>query len=628
VTGIELPDGQYFNCPVDLHPDAGGQTRAMLMRNRIFTRECGIAPTILTFNPVTDLEERREKLLERGLLLEEISTRNIYAHYRQSGWGPPPADGRTAAPVEDLGDRLVQEETFPDGSPWRKTYRISDKGRVHEYLRVDGTPYLRIPSFVFGQPPTWPQSILQIDEREMVVGEFTSLGQWFRRWIRELADDRRSFVFIDSRHSSHHIIPMRAPHIHLVYVLHNIHVAKPRHWSSEQSVMYRRLMPRVGGMNALVTLTQRQQDDIAERLGRTTNMFVVPNPVDPPSLPTPPPVRDQFQVTVVARLEPQKRLTHAVAAFAGVLEQVPQARLDIFGEGSQRARLEEEIRSHGIEHAVTLRGHDPKARDALWTSSVFMMTSSFEGYPLSTLESMSHGCPVVSYDIKYGPREQITDGVDGFIVADMDIAAMTDRVVKLLRSPELVSQMSQAARDKALLHSPLRFAQDWQRVLRNVVDLKPRRTHIDEAVFQLTRLRVASRRRRIRQQLPASVVTAPIRLRPSDELELAGRLSVRGHSQQSDLASAVVTLTAVEHGSGLALALPVQVTHKDNVFTVRSRFPVSRLRDGVEDLDGVRLRLRLVWENSSWETFVGHRGPSSGVEVGSAVDGTVMFNVH
>ena len=44
------------------------------------------------------------------------------------------------------------------------------------------------------------------------------------------------------------------------------------------------------------------------------------------------------------------------------------------------------------------------------------MTSSFEGYPLSTLESMSRGCPVVSYDIKYGPREQITDGVDGFLV--------------------------------------------------------------------------------------------------------------------------------------------------------------------------------------------------------------------
>ena len=62
------------------------------------------------------------------------------------------------------------------------------------------------------------------------------------------------------------------------------------------------------------------------------------------------------------------------------------------------------------------------------------MTSSFEGYPLSTLESMGRGCPVVSYDIKYGPREQITDGVDGFLVPPGDTELLAQRVIELLRS--------------------------------------------------------------------------------------------------------------------------------------------------------------------------------------------------
>ena len=74
------------------------------------------------------------------------------------------------------------------------------------------------------------------------------------------------------------------------------------------------------------------------------------------------------------------------------------------------------------------------------------MTSSFEGYPLSTLESMSRGCPVVSYDIKYGPREQISDGVEGFLVPAGDVELLAQRVIELLRSPELVRRMSAAAR--------------------------------------------------------------------------------------------------------------------------------------------------------------------------------------
>ena len=82
----ELPTGRYLSCPIDLSPDAGGQTRAMLMRNRIFVTEGGVKPMVATFNARTDLPERRAMLLERGLLLPEISTPNIYEHYRNNPW--------------------------------------------------------------------------------------------------------------------------------------------------------------------------------------------------------------------------------------------------------------------------------------------------------------------------------------------------------------------------------------------------------------------------------------------------------------------------------------------------------------------------------------------------------------
>ena len=146
--------------------------------------------------------------------------------------------------------------------------------------------------------------------------------------------------------------------------------------------------------------------------------------------------------------------------------------MEIYGRGSRTDGIQRVIDRLGLGGSVTMKGHDPRARDALWRSSAFMMTSLFEGYPLSTLESFSHGCPVVSYDIKYGPREQITEGEDGFLVEAGDIRAMADRVIELLKDPALVSRMSKAARAKATQHGYDRFLSDWGTVLNAAVEQK------------------------------------------------------------------------------------------------------------------------------------------------------------
>jgi len=619
VTDLQLPAGRYLTCPIDVSPDAGGQTRALLMRNRLFVSEAGISPLVLSFSARNDLTERRQRLLELGLIVEEISTPNIYEHYREHGWGATSGPVADPIPVDSF---RRHDETFPDGSPWRRVYQ-DDDGRpaYFDYLHEDGSPFLRIPKFIFQEPSTWPKKIQQLDRTGEVVGEFGAVGHWFRRWIRELTEDQRSFVFVDSRFNAQHIVPMRAPNVHLIYVLHNIHVLGKRHWSSETTHIYRRLLDRVDGMDAMVTLTDRQRDDIAARRGRTDNLFVVPNPVDLPPAPEDQ-VRDPALVAIVARLEHQKRLEDAIRAFALVVEQVPTARLDIYGSGKRRRDLQQEIDRLGLGGSVTLKGHDPLARDALWRASAFLMTSSYEGYPLSTLESLSHGCPVVSYDIKYGPREQITDGVDGYLVERGDIAALAERVIRLLRSPQLVAEMSAAATQKAAQHSKARFVQTWQGVLEGVVDRKPRRTTVDRVDVDITDLRLVS---------PLPRLPAPVRGRSltegrataQDRLVLTAEVTVEGRSRESTLESAVWSLAAVDHASGTWTDLPLDVRRDDNRFTVTARPVVADLVADAPPGADVRLRLRMVWHNSSWQTFVKRPPMEAGIEV-SFHDGEVL----
>jgi len=568
-----MPQGRYLSCALSVPTDSGGQTRALLMRNRIFALEGGVRPDVLTFGAAADYDKRRQTLLERGLLTEQIELLNIYEHYRERGWGGQEPIGERLA---DLGAHRIREDLTPDGAPWRVVYRPPDARRnVYDYLRFDGTPYLRIPGFGLHNVSRGRGTIQQVGPQGDVVGELNSVGQWFRRWLRDLVgDEERAFVFMDSRFIVPHIVPMRGRRFHLIYQMHNLHLAAPYQWNSEVLPAYRRVLSRIGGMDAMVTLTRRQRDDIAERKGRTSNLFVIPNPVAMPQPPPQPPPRDPNQVTILARLEPQKRLTDAIAAFQQVVEELPRARLDIYGQGRQQPRLEAEIDRRQLGASVRLRGYDPNAAEALWTSSAFLLTSSFEGYPLSTSESMSRGCPVVSYDIKYGPREQITDGEDGFLVAPGDVALLAQRVTELLRSPELVARMSAAARRTAERFGPAESLANWATVVQAVVDRKHLRTKIDEIDLELTRMR----RTRLRR------------------VDLAGVLRVKGTSRGSALGSAQLRLAAIDDATGAVEELPLRARlRKGGEFRLRARF---------RDDPRTRLRLRFTWENSAWDTDI------------------------
>lgn len=585
---IELPQGRYLSCAFGVSPDAMGQTRALLMRNRFLASEGGVRPTVLAFNDAPDYEERSRVLLERGLLSEHVSLLNIYDHYREHGW-----DDEPGGELEDLSRRRVAEEERPDGSPWRIVYRLPEGRLIHDYLRADGTPFLRVPQFGVGNREAPRTTVQRIGPDGAPAGEPDSVSRWFRRFIRELAGER-AFVFLDSRWLVPFIVPLRKRGIHVLYQMHNMHLQPPRRWDSGMNQVYRRVLERIDGMDAIVNLTERQSEDIAARRGRTSNMFVIPNPVDVPPPPDPLPERDPHLVVTMARLESQKRLLHAIAAFGRVVEAVPEARFDIYGEGSQREKLETEIERSGLTGSVTLRGYDPQAREALWRASAFLMTSEYEGYPLSTLEAMSQGCPVVSYDVRYGPREQIDDGADGFVVPEGDQAALAERVVELLRSPELVRRMSAAAREKVSRFGPAEFVERWGEVIRATVELERRRTRIEEIDFELTRLR--TRR---------------------GELQLQGvvRVEVKGNRDGARL-----RLDAVHEESGQAVELPLEVEKVEGGFGVEAKIPLEEALPA----EGVaRLRLRLTWNNSAWETEIAR--PPDGVEVSLGPGGVVQL---
>ena len=112
--------------------------------------------------------------------------------------------------------------------------------------------------------------------------------------------------------------------------------------------------------------------------------------------------------------------------------------------------------------------------------------SSFEGHSLSVCESLANGCPVVSYDYKYGPQDGIANGKNGLLVKLNDIEMLADKICWMLAHPKKVEEMSENARVMVDQYHERFYNSNWADVLNALVLQHPYRTHLTDMQVQLS----------------------------------------------------------------------------------------------------------------------------------------------
>ena len=147
----------------------------------------------------------------------------------------------------------------------------------------------------------------------------------------------------------------------------------------------------------------------------------------------------------VGRLEPQKRYDVLLRAFVRVRAALPQARLVIVGDGSQRAVLDGLVRSLGLESTCILTGHRSDIVESLHALDLFVQSSDYEGTPNAVLEAMAVETPVVATTAG-GTAQLIDDGVHGRLVAPGDPDRLAAAIVAALAEPAVLAGWAQSAR--------------------------------------------------------------------------------------------------------------------------------------------------------------------------------------
>ncbi|MFW6193864.1 MAG: glycosyltransferase, partial [Gemmatimonadota bacterium] len=123
----------------------------------------------------------------------------------------------------------------------------------------------------------------------------------------------------------------------------------------------------------------------------------------------------------------------------------PNAHLLLVGDGPERFVIESLIDGLGLDNRVHLLGLRSDVADLLAGSDLFLLSSVSEAASLSILEAMAVGLPVVATRVGGNP-EVVVEGETGHLVPPGDLEAFADRVVELLRRPDLRRRMGEAGR--------------------------------------------------------------------------------------------------------------------------------------------------------------------------------------
>ena len=173
------------------------------------------------------------------------------------------------------------------------------------------------------------------------------------------------------------------------------------------------------------------------------------------------------RVIAVGRLDYQKSFDRLIEAWKIVHEKATEWRLDIFGQGEWKESLLKQIADSGLEECCAINTPTADIIREYAASSMLVMSSHYEGFPMVLIEGMACGLPAVSFDYKCGPRDIIRDGVDGLIARDGDISDLARKMLLVIEDEKLRRRMGQAAREVVRRFSPDSVMEKWLSVYKD-----------------------------------------------------------------------------------------------------------------------------------------------------------------
>lgn len=212
----------------------------------------------------------------------------------------------------------------------------------------------------------------------------------------------------------------------------------------------------------IILLTKAAKKYYIEKLRAKENkLFQIYNPIGEEVFQSDLYKIESRKIISVGRLSYPKNFECLLELARDVLPLYPDWTWDIYGEGELRQKLTDLIHAYHLQGRVTLKGQVNDLYERYQEYAFMVMTSRYEGFPMSLLEGGANRIPLVSFDIQTGPNEIIEDGESGFLIPTGDISLMKERIVQLIQDVLLRESMSMSVYKKVQTFNLENIVAQW-----------------------------------------------------------------------------------------------------------------------------------------------------------------------
>lgn len=205
--------------------------------------------------------------------------------------------------------------------------------------------------------------------------------------------------------------------------------------------------------------------DKEKYLRLSKNVYLIPNFL--PFYPEEKSSLEQKKILSVGRLTKRKGFDMLIQAISFIKNEIKDWNIEIIGEGEEKENLLNLIKKEKLEKNIIITSPTTKIIEKYLESSIYVMSSTYEGFGMVLAEAMSCGVPCISFDCPTGPGDIIENNIDGILVEEKNTIALAEAIKKIIKDENLRKEMGKKAKLNILKYSKIEIASKWILFLKN-----------------------------------------------------------------------------------------------------------------------------------------------------------------
>lgn len=231
---------------------------------------------------------------------------------------------------------------------------------------------------------------------------------------------------------------------------------------------FNRIIAKIAA-DKIVTLTDADKYGF-EKILNAKNVKRIYNPIDPKLNITKKVYNSNSKKIIsVGRICYQKQLDIIPEIAEDLFRENPDWSWDIYGSGEQQKELFNLINSKELGGRVRLKGQVDDLYKRYSDYSFIVMTSRYEGFPMTLLEASANSLPMISFDVETGPNEIIEDNINGYLVEPFDKELLKEKILKLIKDKNSRCMMAIKSLEKSQEFNIENIIKQWYELFESVL---------------------------------------------------------------------------------------------------------------------------------------------------------------